>query len=135
LVLGVFLLVRSVIFVRNAQRADAVVTHMEVSHSTREPGEQSRDIYRPTFRYKDANQREHTVELGYYSSEFDYEVGEHVTILYDPANPGWVGVDSFWAIWGVAIAVLVLGAGSAFFALVITLALKNVHTNDNKRQR
>lgn len=80
--------------------------------------------YAPVIEYKVAG-RSYTYTSPNSSHPPAYTVGERVTLLYDPADPGRARVDSWWELWlmpallgGAALVIAVVVNGLAFRAAV-----------------
>lgn len=65
--------------------------------------------YAPVIKYKDASGKEFTYESKHSSDPPDYEVGEKVPLIHDPADPEEVYVDSFREKWVLTIVLFICG--------------------------
>jgi hypothetical protein len=136
LVVGGVLLARSASFVKSAQRVDAEVTHVESRKQPRSASDSHkgpRYLYQPTFAFDDAEGRRHVVGLTHWSTEYDYEVGQRVAILYDPADPKRVWVASFFGVWGVGVIVFGLGVGTALLGLALSSAVSTLKKQQDEQ--
>ncbi len=77
--------------------------------------------YAPVFVFRDTQGREYTVTASVRSAKRDYELGQEVAVLYDPADPQKASVDSFVALWLGPLALGFLGivfSGIGLFMIV-----------------
>jgi hypothetical protein len=125
---GGILLSRSAIFVHCAERADAEGISVE------SPSGQG-CVYRPTIRYTDASGQQHTVEFDHSASIYNYCVGQHKMILYSPASPQKVRIDSFLGVWAVSLLIIGLGSGFLLAALVTAKMLRVVRESAGEGAR
>lgn len=65
--------------------------------------------YAPVINYKDGAGKEFTYESKHSSDPPDYKVGEKVQLIYDPADPKEVYVDSFREKWVLTIVLFFCG--------------------------
>ena len=84
---------------------EGTVTRMRVVP----PNDNSGETYAPIFKYKDAAGKEYTYESKHSSDPPDYKVGERVQLIYDPADPEEVYVDSFREKWVLTIVLFICG--------------------------
>jgi hypothetical protein len=97
-------------FVAHATRADGQVIRMDASqdnHGT---------MYRPVYTFSDLSGTIHTQACLMSSSDYSYEVGEKVTIIYNPASPKHSNIDSFMTVWFGPLALSVFGVLFGGFA-------------------
>ena len=80
-------------FYYNGVETEATVVRLESSHST-----DSGTTYSPVYRYT-VNGEQYEYESVNSSSPPSHQVGEVVTLLYDPDDPGRARVNSFWELW------------------------------------
>ncbi len=80
------------------------VISVEVNHSD------DSTTYKPTFRFLDVQGRKYTVQTYISSSSYDYNVGQKVSILYDPNDPSNIRINSWFSIWGMGLILFVIGA-------------------------
>ena len=73
------------------------------------PTDNSGETYAPVIKYKDASGKEYTYESKHSSDPPDYKVGEKVQLIYDPADPEEVYVDSFREKWVLTIVLFICG--------------------------
>jgi hypothetical protein len=99
-------------------RADGVVIDLIVSRDS------DSETYHPRVRFTTAKGQslEFTSSVGSRPPGFD--IGEHVTVLYDPADPEDASIDSFFQLWfgalilGVLGSVMVVGGGGVAVVLL-----------------
>ncbi len=102
-VLGVFFLIRTVIFLSQGSRADGTVVEME----SQTPG--GGGSSRPVFTFVDQHGERHTVGSNLWRDPPAHEVGEAVSVIYDPNHRKSAKIDSFMTIW---LKTLLCGLGS-----------------------
>ncbi len=56
-------------------------------------------MYQPVFTFTDSGGISHTQRSSSGSSEFSFEIGERVTVLYDPDTPRHSKIESFETVW------------------------------------
>ena len=116
---GTIWLVHTLWFVAHASRAQGQIVAMR-SHT----GEHGDTEYSPVYAYNDASGITHTQMCSMSSSDFSYEAGEKVTVLYDPARPIHSNIDSFTTVWLFPLVLI----GVSFFSgsfLVVWLIVFN----------
>ena len=110
---GALWLIHTAWFVVHAAKAPGTVIAMDESddsdHGT---------IYYPRFTFSDASGIIHTQRSSFGSSNFSFEVGEKVTILYEAATPKHSSIDSFQTVWLGPLFVAVFGLLFGGFACV-----------------
>jgi hypothetical protein len=112
LVIGfVVLLGAGVSWVRTLHFAhDAIRTSGTIIEMRQGKGEYGRiERYAPTFRFQDAEGRQHTVSSKFYSSQ-EFHSGEIVAVLYLADNPQTARIDSFWQMWGLSSCAGIFGS-------------------------
>ncbi len=90
---GLVWLFQTMSFVKRAAKAPGQITAVEVETDS------DGTMYRPTYTFTDLAGTVHTQRSGITSSNRDFEEGEGVTVLYDPANPKDSKIDSFTSVW------------------------------------
>ena len=75
----------------------------------------------PRIRFQTSAGREITFDSGLGSSNSDWRVGQPVTVRYRPESPNKAEVDSFFALWGLALICAVLA--TVFLGLGLGLLL------------
>ena len=80
-------------FYSNGIEVESTVVRLESSHSS-----DSGTTYSPVYRYI-VDGQEYEYESVNSSSPPSHDVGEVVTLLYDPDDPGRARVNSFWELW------------------------------------
>ena len=106
---GGYLASRTAAFVGSAGAAEGTVVAFVQTTSTDGP------TYQPIVAFTPASggPRKLTSDMG--ASPPAYDVGDKVTVLYDPADPGDARIESTFALWGGAI--ILCGVGTAFAAV------------------
>lgn len=56
-------------------------------------------VYRPVFSFVDNAGKEHKIHSTWGSYPPRYEIGDSISVLYDPRNPGNAKIDSFLNLW------------------------------------
>jgi hypothetical protein len=93
---------RTAAFLRIAASADGTVVDLVESVSTDSDGRRSR-TYRPVVEFAPASGAVRTFTSSSGSSPPAYDVGERVTVLYDPQNTHDARLKGTFSLWGVAI--------------------------------
>jgi len=97
-------------FSTRAIATSGVVTDIEVNlPSSTNSGGTGGPTYKPTLRYIDQNGLPQSGQTFLSSSSYNYAIGTKLRILYDPANPGSLRMDSWFALWGFNLIFLVTG--------------------------
>jgi len=100
---GVALWVNTRMFVARAHSVPGTVVRLESyedsDHDT---------LYRPIVEYKKLNGQDASFS-GHGSKPAAYDVGEAVTVLYDPNDPSDSRIADFWQLWGASAGVFALG--------------------------
>lgn len=100
---GVAALVLTVKFVNSAVETTARVVHVQISY-----GDDS-TTYKPTVQFRDTNGRTVEAESWMSSSSYDFNVGEKIPILYDPADPENIRLNYFFEKWGFGVILTGIG--------------------------
>lgn len=136
---GVVLLARAIVFVSTAIPVQAEVVSVEAlteRHRDSDGRTSTMRTYLPMFEFHDAEGRMHTATTNHSSSDYNYSVGQTVTIRYNPANPETIRVDSFFGIWGAAVIVLPLGMAALVVAgVVMPRMVRQLQLRHAERQR
>src|SRR5689334_8974107 len=82
-VIGVFIFIRTRMFISTSQEVKGTVIRMLSSH-----GSEGGTVYAPVFRFTTIQGQSMEVAESVYSNPPGYSVGDVVDILYDPQNPG-----------------------------------------------
>ncbi|MBC8144587.1 MAG: DUF3592 domain-containing protein [bacterium] len=98
-------------FADSATRADGVVIGLaqSQSHSSKSSS------YFPVIQYQTSSGETTTFQSNSGSSPPAFEVGERVTVLYDPAQPADASIDSFWQLYALPAIFGIIGL--VFFAV------------------
>lgn len=110
-VIGVVLLVLTLNGTRNAQPVTAEVVLVEKVWSRGGPNRASELRYRVRFRYDAPWGAGLFAEPRTADDSYDFEVGETVPILVDPARPDRAWVAGLWSLYGDAIGMILGGLG------------------------
>jgi hypothetical protein len=105
LVVGLAMLAEAIIFTTKAER-----TRGEVVDVSRHYGGESGVSYMPTIRYRRDDGRTFEAATRIASSDYDYQIGERVDILYSYDDPQEVRIDSFFSLYGPGLIFAVIGA-------------------------
>ena len=108
-----YFLVQNIMMVANDIKTTATVT--KVKQQFQRAGETTR-TYVPTVKYVTETGRAITGSTGYGSSMYNFDVGDKVTVYYDPQNPTSFNIIvplSTWAlpVFGVLFGCLILWSG------------------------
>ena len=79
----------------------------------------SHTVFYPVIRFADKAGQEHTLysRTGRYPPK--YAVGDHVSVLYNPANPNDAKVNSFAALWSMTLILGILGGPDLLIGLFL----------------
>lgn len=93
-VAGLIWLIWTAGFVSRATKAIGQIIAME-----RSEGSEGGPIYQPVFTFTDSGGISHTQRSSSSTSEFSFEIGDRVTVLYDSATPKHSKIESFETVW------------------------------------
>ncbi len=96
-------------FLEGAEKADGVIVRLEEEADDDDDDDDDSVMYRPVYTFTDAAGNEHTVRSDTSSDSPQYDVGDRVKVLYDPADPTDAVLDSFFDVWGLTLALCALG--------------------------
>ncbi len=114
---GAVLLFLTVSFMTDAQETTGRVTHVAVNY-----GDDS-VTYKPTVEYR-VGGRMYESESWLSSSSYDFDVGERVPVLYDPADPSRIRLNYFMELWGFP---LIFGGVGAVMVFVSMITARRMH--------
>jgi hypothetical protein len=120
-VLGILWGAHTFWFISHAAKAPGVVIAMDESHDS-----DHGTMYRPRYTFSDASGIVHTQLCSLSSSDFSFEVGEKVTILYDATSPKHSNIDSFKTVWFGPVFLTGFGFLSGGFASVFVYVWQRV---------
>lgn len=100
---GSMMLLDSARFAIRAERTTATVVSVERTDDG------AGRAYRPTLGYADGSGQPRRGVTHITAAHYDYDPGETVEILYDPAAPGEVRIADFFALWGLPALFICLG--------------------------
>jgi hypothetical protein len=118
-VIGVFLFIRTRMFISSSQEVKGTVIRM-LSSSGSEGG----TVYAPVFKFTTIQGQVMEVEEKVYSSPPGFSVGEVVDILYDPQNPGNARAKKWSSLYFVPL--LLSGMGAVFGGIGLVLLVFKV---------
>ncbi|HWE94776.1 MAG TPA: DUF3592 domain-containing protein [Tepidisphaeraceae bacterium] len=75
--------------------------------------------YYPVFAYSDASGTQRQGQSNVSSNLPGYSLGDAISLLYDPANPSDVRVNSFWPLWFAPAICAIAGLPFLFTSLII----------------
>lgn len=90
-------------FIRQARQAQGCIIQLV---DREEDGGTS---YYPVFTFKDANGVKHIVYSDTGSYPPTYQIGDKITVLYNPNNPRYAKINNFFSIWIIPLITGVLG--------------------------
>lgn len=113
---GLALFVHTQQYLDRAQTATGVVTEMVLSRRTA-----GSKTYKPRIRFQtpSGESMEYVSSVG--SNASSYQVGEPVTVYFDPANPSDARLKAFFVLWGFPS--IACGVGAVFFLIGAGLGL------------
>lgn len=114
---GLAIVIHTAVFVLGASKAPGTVIEME-----RDATSDGGSTYHPIFAFTDAAGILHTQRSSFGSSDFAFEAGEQITVVYDPKKPSRSKINSFQTLWLGPIILIGFGllfAGFASFWLVL----------------
>jgi hypothetical protein len=114
--IGVFLLIRTRIFISKAQEVKGTVIQMVYSHSSEGGGG-----YSPVYQFKTITGQTITVTDGLSSNPPMFKTGQTIDVLYDPENPEKARIKKFMSLYFVSI--LLGGMGLIFGGIGIGLLI------------
>lgn len=103
LLIGIGALVEAVLFSAGASRTVGLVVDVSVSRDS------DGASYAPMIAYQSADGQTHTGVTHISSGNYDYARGDRVDILYDPADPEIVRIDSFFSLYGFGLIFALVG--------------------------
>jgi hypothetical protein len=108
-------------FVAHASKAEGHIVAMERRGSSK-----GSPMYSPVFAFNDASGITHTQMVSMSSSDFSYEAGGKVTVLYDPTRPIHSTIDSFTTLWFFPLVIIGISLMTASFLVVWLVVFKNI---------
>jgi len=124
---GLIWLVNTAVFVRRAAKAPGLVIAMD-----RSEGSEGGSVYHPVFTFADAGGIIHTQRSSFGSSDFSFEVGQHVAVLYDPVTPKHSKIESFQTVWFGPLMITVMGIlGGAFACFWLFLWIRGTRLKNS----
>ena len=109
-IVAAWILVSTIQFRGRAQSAEGVVVEL-VARS----GSKGGVTYAPVYEFTDRNGESHRVQSSSSSNPASYDVGERVTVRYEPAEPGDARIDGFMDNWFLPT---IFGGIGSIFALI-----------------
>jgi len=109
-------------FQRTAAHASGVVTSLKEEASRNKDGSTSHAFY-PIIKFQTPDGKNVTFTSDTAVDPHEYPVGEPIKVLYDPANPQQVRLDSFDSLGAGPITLGIFGAGFVIGALLIYFLL------------
>ena len=101
--IGIYFALDAFEFAGQARTTMGEVIHVETRVSRDSDGRRS-TTYQPTLRYMAANGQTYEAETHISSSGYDYDIGERMEILYDPADLTEVRINGFFSLYIFPIA-------------------------------
>lgn len=83
-------------FTRHAVKASGTIIEMRPRYDR----ESNSTSYSPTFRFRDGQGGEHTVDCNFSTYPPLFQIGEKVNVLFRPDAPDKARIDSYWEVWG-----------------------------------
>lgn len=137
-VIGLFFLVAGGVltflsydFMNNALPATGSVVSVEVNY-----GDDDGVTYQPIIRYVDFEGRKQRGKTFMSSSNYDFEIGSKVNILYDVRDPEVIRVDNWLATWGFGLLLLAASIVPFFIASIIgRVGKRNAKTTPQRKPK
>jgi hypothetical protein len=82
----------------------------------------SQITYAPEFSFTAADGRVFSVTSTFSSNPASFDVGDTVSVLYQPDHPDHARIDSFGQLWGISL--IVGGIGAVFLAVALAVILQ-----------
>jgi len=95
-------------FLFKAQRTVGEVTSVE-KHYIKSGNDGPVFNYRPTVRYQVSTGQTYSTAVRRSSSDYDFDIGKRIDVLYDPENPEHVRIKDFWATYVNSIGIAFTG--------------------------
>ena len=130
LALGASCCNRAANFKKTAVEAQGTVSELKEGSSG---GANSHTVYYPIIRFADKAGLEHTLYSSSGSYPPAYEVGERVSVLYDPANPKEAKVNSFTSLWLWPLILGIMGGLDLLTGLFLFFGVPLILRWDEKR--
>ncbi|MEM1161241.1 MAG: DUF3592 domain-containing protein [Pseudomonadota bacterium] len=117
-VVGLVLTLETYVFVQDAVQTTGTVLDI---HSRRSGPPDDAIVYRPTIRYLDARGKTHRAEARYWSSFYVFDIGDKLSIRYDPKDHQDVRLDNVFILWALPLGLLLIGLYAFFRSVWIVL--------------
>jgi len=132
LVLGFYFFVKTNRFIKTAVRTQGKVVDNKRSDS-------DGDVYRPVFSFVDDSGKKYIVKSTFGSYPPKYEIGESVSVLYDPYNPQHAKIDSFEILWLTSILPFILSVPPLIFGplfiFVTPIIITHIYRHFEKKKK
>jgi len=113
--IGMFLFVRTRVFIGKAQEVKATVTQMVYSHSSEGGGG-----YSPVYQFRTLDGQTIVIQDSLASNPPRFQVGQQIEVLYDPGNPQNARINRWMSLYFVPV--LLGGIGLIFGGVGIAIA-------------
>jgi hypothetical protein len=117
--IGLFLFIRTRIFINKAQEVKGTVIQMVYSHSSEGGGG-----YSPVYQFRTITGQTIVVTDSLSSNPPMFQVGQTIDVLYDPENPQKARIKKFMSLYFTSI--LLCGMGLIFGGVGIVLLIFNL---------
>ena len=114
---GVFLMVRTAMFVHRAVRLPGEVVSVGMIRQSR-----SGSIYYPIFTITNSSGKALRIQSSSFSTDYAFKPGQHVTVLYDANESNHSMIDTLDQVWGYPVKLL----GGAIFLCALGLVFKSL---------
>lgn len=119
LALTAYLSFSTIQFQKTAQRTEGTVVKLHERISTKD---KKREVmYYPEFAFLDGNKQLHLIESSKGSHPPAYDIGEKVSIIYQPDEPDNAKADTFVELWLAPVIMLILGVTFTLPGLIMFL--------------
>jgi hypothetical protein len=117
--LGLWLAVQTICFVRKAERTQGVILGNEARLVERKGA--CHFAYHPKFQFVDRHSQTHSITSDDWFSRKVFREGDAVEVFYDPLNPQEARINSFTQLWAAPVLMTLVPATSALGFLAAAL--------------
>ena len=119
LILAIIVVSNTFMFIQNAERTEAVITHLKEKKS-----KNGNTLFTPTFKFTDNKSKVHIITPSHSSNPPIGQVGESIEVFYDLDDPLNVKVNKFLPLWIFPILLSFFGTLDIMIGSVVLFLLK-----------